>query len=78
MNPLDLLKIQKAWSSFSSEHPKFTEFIQYIASNPIEAGDVIAIMVEKGMSGKKIQSNMRVTEKDLELIHILQAIGKKN
>mgnify|MGYP004524443743 CR=1 FL=1 len=77
MNPFDLLKMQKAWGSFSSEHPKFTSFISYIASHPIEVGDVISVAIEKGENGKKISSNMRVTEKDLELIHLLQSMGKK-
>ena len=71
MNPFDLLKMQKAWGSFSSEHPKFTSFISYIASHPI------SVAIEKGENGKKISSNMRVTEKDLELIHLLQSMGKK-
>ncbi len=76
MNPFDLLKIQKAWGTFSSEHPKFTQFIQYVCTHPIEEGDVISVAIEKNGEKGKISSNMKVTEKDLELISILQSMGK--
>ena len=77
MNPMDLFKMQKAWSTFSSEHPQFSQFIQYVCTHPIEVGDVIAVSIDRGENRGKVSSNLRVTEKDLELISLLQSLGKK-
>lgn len=77
MNPFDLLKVQNAWKEFSSEHEKFAQFLNYVASHPIQEGDVISACIEKSEGRGKISSNFRVTEKDMELIKILQGLGKK-
>ncbi len=69
--------MQKAWSAFSSEHPQFSQFIQYICTHPIAEGDVIAVSVDRGGNRGKVSSNLRVSEKDLELISLLQSLGKK-
>ncbi len=76
MNPFDLLKMQKAWGTFSTEHPKFTQFIQYVCTHPIEEGDVISVSIEKDGGKGKVSSNLKVTDKDLELIRMLQGMGK--
>lgn len=76
MNPFDLLKIQNAWKDFSSEHEKFALFLNYMATHPIEEGDVISVAVEKNEGKGKISSNFRVGQKDLELIKIIQGLGK--
>ncbi len=77
MNPLDMLKIQKAYGEFASEHPKFTQFLTYICNHPIESGDVIAVSVDKGEGKGKVSSNLKLTDRDMELIHLLQSMGKK-
>lgn len=76
MNPFDLMKVKSAWGEFSQEHPKFCDFLKYICTHPIECGDVIAISIDKGDNKGKVSSNLRVTEKDLELIKLLQGLGK--
>ena len=77
MNPLDILKIQKAWGDFSSRHVQFTQFINYICSHPIVEGDVISCAIEKTDNKGEISSNLKVTKEDLELIKIVQSMGKK-
>lgn len=77
MNPFDILKMQKAYSEFASEHPQFTQFLSYVCSHPIEVGDVIAVSIDKGEGRGKVSSNLRVTEKDMDLIKLLQSMGKK-
>ncbi len=77
MNPLDIFKMQKAYGEFAQEHPKFTQFLTYICTHPIEVGDVIAVSVDKGEGKGRVSSNLKVTEKDMELIHLLQSMGKK-
>ncbi len=78
MNPLDLFKMQKAWGDFSSRHVQFTQFINYICSHPIEEGDVISCAIDKTNNGGKISSNLKVTKEDLELIKLVQSMGKKS
>ena len=77
MNPLDIFKLQKAYGEFQSEHPKFSQFLTYVCTHPIEAGDVIAVSVDKGEGRGKVSSNLKVTEKDMELVTLLQSMGKK-
>lgn len=77
MNPFDIFKMQKAYSEFASAHPQFTQFLTYVCSHPIEVGDVIAVSIDKGEGKGKVSSNLRVSEKDLELIALLQSMGKK-
>ena len=77
MNPFDILKMQKAWSSFALEHPQFSQFLQYVCTHPIEEGDVIAVSIDRGEKKGKVSSNLRVSEKDLELISLLQDLGRK-
>ncbi len=78
MNPFDLLKKQKVWGDFSSRHVQFTQFINYISSHPIEEGDVISCAIDKADNGGKISSNFKVTKEDLELIKLVQSMGKKS
>lgn len=78
MNPFDLLKIQKAWGDFSSRHTQFAQFINYVCTHPIEEGDVVSVVIEKNNNGRRVSSNLKVTQEDLELIRIVQSLGKKS
>ena len=62
-----LLSFKKKWEEFTARHPKFAMFIQDVAGKGIEEGCVIDITITMP-DGKLYQSNMRVTEEDLELI----------
>lgn len=77
MNPFDVLKVKKAWESFSSSHPKTVAFINYLSTSPIEVGDIVSFAVEKGSNGKKISTNFKVTEEDMELVKLIQSLGNK-
>ena len=62
-----LLSFKKKWEEFTARHPKFAAFITDVAGKGIDEGSVIDITITMS-DGKVYQSNMRVSEEDLELI----------
>ena len=71
-----LMKLRTAWSTFSSNHPKFAAFLQEIGRSGAREGTVVEISVEYP-DGKKISSNMRLTPSDLELFESLRKLVNK-
>ena len=67
MNPAMLLTLKKKWEEFGERHPKFAAFLHDVAGQGITEGSIIDITVTMP-DGKKYQSNMKVTQEDLELI----------
>ena len=67
MNPTMLLTLKKKWDEFTERHPKFAAFLHDVAGHGITEGSIIDIKVTLP-DGKVYQSNMRVSEEDLELI----------
>lgn len=66
MNPTKLLKLKKAWDIFSTNHPKFTKFLDAVNKNALEEGTVIEINVTTA-SGKKISSNVKLSQAEAQL-----------
>lgn len=75
MNPMDMMRLGSLWKSFQSRHPKFPKFLK-AASRPgvLEEGTVIEIKIVPP-NGEGITTNIKVSEKDLEL---LKSLGGKN
>lgn len=71
MNPMTLLKLKNAWSTFTSNHPKFPAFLQAARNNMIMEGSVIEITI-KSPDGREIGTNVRVTQSDMELFDELK------
>ena len=66
MNFQALMQMKTLWQRFTNNHPKFPAFLR--ASQPeIREGSVLSISV-KNPEGKVIESNMKVTASDIELI----------
>lgn len=71
MNPTALFRLKGAWQSFTQNHPKFPLFLQAVQNTPMQAGTVIDLKITTP-EGKTMQTNVRLTESDLELIASLR------
>lgn len=72
---MDMMRLGSLWKGFQSRHPKFPKFLK-AASRPgvLEEGTVIEIKIVP-QNGEGITTNIKVSEKDLEL---LKSLGGKN
>lgn len=71
MNPAALFRLKGAWQNFTQNHPKFPLFLQAVQNTPMQAGTVIDLKITTA-EGKTMQTNVRLTESDLELIASLR------
>lgn len=76
MNPMALLSMKPALDKFQNNHPKFIQFIKAMAQNGLQEGTVLECKVITP-EGKEIQSNLKITQDDLELIEKLKELSQK-
>ena len=72
MNIPDFMKLKNAWNTFTAGHPKFPRFLNAVRASGIREGTVIGISVTQP-DGKVIDTNIRVTAADLELLETLKS-----
>ena len=72
-----MMKIRKAWMTFSGNHPKFAAFLNEVGRAGAPVGTVIEIHMEYP-DGRTISANMRVTPEDMELIESLKNMKRYN
>lgn len=72
MNPMALMQIKGLIDKFKNNHPKVPMFFT-AAAKSIGEGSIIEISVISP-EGRKINTNMRVMEEDLELIQQLKTM----
>lgn len=72
-----VMKLRKAWSTFSGNHPKFAQFLGAVAAGKVTEDTVIGITVTYP-DGRTLDTNMKVTQSDLELFESLKALANKN
>ncbi len=75
VNPAALLTMKKKWEEFSARHPKFVSFISVLKTHGVAIGSVIDIKVTLP-NGETFQSNLKLTEEDVEMIRSLAGGGK--
>ena len=68
-----LFKAKQIWDSFGEHHPKFRAFVESFKTRDIQEGTVIDISLINP-DGSTIRTNFRVTEEDMELIHLIRKI----
>ncbi len=66
MNPLAALKIKNMLTVFKENHPKVPQFFK-AASGILDEGSVVEMSITTS-EGKRIVTNIKVTESDLEQI----------
>lgn len=64
MNPLAALKIKNMLTAFKENHPKVPQFFK-AAAGIIDEGSIVEMSIITS-EGKRIVTNIKVTENDLE------------
>ncbi len=75
MNPMALLSMKSAIDKFQSNHPKFVQFIKAMADSGLQEGTILECKVITP-EGKELQTNIKITQDDLELIDKLKELSK--
>ena len=71
MNPQNIMALMGAWNQFQTNHPKFPAFIQALKAQGIKEDTIIEISVTNP-DGKKIETNLKVKQSDLQLFDSLK------
>ena len=74
-NPAKLMKLKNSWDTFTQNHPKFPSFINAVQKNGLEEGAIIEINVTT-VDGKQLNSNIKLTQPDIEMIRDLSEFMK--
>ena len=70
MNFQSLLQLKSLWQRFTNQHPKFPAFLR-AAQPALKEGSVLSFTITTP-DGKNIESNLKITSTDLELIESLK------
>ena len=70
MNFQSLLQLKSLWQRFTNQHPKFPAFLR-AAQPALKEGSVLSFTITTP-EGKKLESNLKVTSTDLELVESLK------
>lgn len=73
MNPGNIMGLMSSWNVFKNNHPKFPAFMNAVKQQGINEGTIIEIAVT-GTDGKKLETNIKVTQSDLELFESLKSM----
>lgn len=71
MNPQNMMQLMAAWNTFKTNHPKFPAFVNAVTSQGIREDSVIEISITDP-DGRKIETNIKVKQSDLELFESLR------
>ncbi|MDE7094506.1 MAG: hypothetical protein K2O52_06315 [Oscillospiraceae bacterium] len=74
MNPMAIMQIKPLLEKFQQRHPKFIQFFNY-AGQQIGEDSLIEISVTSP-DDKKVVTNIRLSQEDLELIEKLKSLIK--
>ena len=74
MNAMDFLKIRQGLSELSVNHPKLFPFMRAVQAAGLAEGSVVEMKVTTP-EGKELETNLRLTASDLELIRMLRELG---
>ncbi len=66
LNPMALMKLKKSWETFTANHPKFPAFMQAASQGMIGEDSIIEVSITSP-DGRKISTNIKVTQSDMEL-----------
>ena len=73
-NPIELMKIMGIWNSFKANHPKFPKFMAAAAQPSVISANTILEMKITTADGRTLETNLKITESDMELIQQLKNI----
>lgn len=70
-NPTAIFQMMNLWNQFKKNHPKFPKFMAAAAQNGIKEGSIIEINITTA-DGQSLNSNLRISAEDMELIEQLK------
>lgn len=73
LNPMQLLGLKNDLEKFKNNHPRFIQFIQAIAQDGLNEGTILECKVITP-EGREMQTNIKVTQEDLELFQKLKSM----
>lgn len=73
-NPMELMKIMGIWNSFKANHPKFPKFMAAAAQPGVITANTILEMKITTADGRTLETNMKITESDMDLFQQLKNI----
>ena len=73
-NPMELMKIMGIWNSFKANHPKLPKFMAAAAQPGVISANTILEMKITTADGRTLETNLKITESDMELIQQLKNI----
>ena len=68
-----MLKFGGLWAKFSKNHPKFPQFIKAVQHNGFKADTIIDVKITFPDT-KEIETNIKVTQDDLNIIEELKKL----
>ena len=74
INPMDLFKVKGLLGEFGTNHPKFFPFLQAVAQAGAKEGTIVEMTVTTP-EGTKMETNLRMSQSDLELIHLIREMA---
>ena len=72
-NPAAIFQMMNLWNKFKQNHPKFPKFMTAVYQNGIKEGSIIEINVTTA-DGQSLNSNLKITASDMELIEQLKEL----
>lgn len=72
-NPAAILQMMNLWNRFKQNHPKFPKFMTAVYQNGIKEGSIIEINVTTA-DGQTLNSNLKISADDMELIEQLKKL----
>lgn len=73
-NPAAILQMMNLWNKFKQNHPKFPKFMTAVYQNGIKEGSIIEINVTTA-DGQSLNSNLKISAEDMELIEQLKNLS---
>lgn len=70
-----MMKLGGMWMKFTKNHPKFPQFMNSVKSNGLKVDTVIDVKITYP-DGKVAETNLKVTQSDLDMMEELKKIKK--
>ena len=70
---MDIMQLGGRFQTFSSEHPKFVEFLRDAGQDAMREGSVLECKVVSP-EGKEYVTNIRLTANDIETINLIRSM----
>ncbi len=75
MNIGAAFKAKGAWEKFTKNHPKFPLFLEAVKNKGVHEGTIVSISFTEP-DGTKLETNLKITNEDLELFEVVKDIAK--